>query len=81
MSYSLNTINGPGAEGELAKARERNQAASPLGGVALHKLLEGVAGEAGVVDPDASLRVHSGEVQVVDVSRQPEAGSDDQAVE
>jgi hypothetical protein len=81
MGYDLNRINGPGAEGELAKARAMNRASSPLGRAALNELLKGIAGEVGVVDPEASLRVHSGEVQAVDVSTQPEAGSDDQAVE
>lgn len=61
----LDKINGPGAAAELAQKRMQN--ALPVGDAAVHEALKGVANDALVVDPDASLAVHSGQVPVVEV--------------
>lgn len=66
----LEQANGPQAYEELARKREANRSAEATRRAEVAERLARIATPEGVVKPSDSVAVHSGEVPVVDVSRE-----------
>lgn len=72
MSYDIDKINGPNSFEALKVAREKN-AAKMAGPAAVHEALMKLGGDFGVVSPNNSREIHSGEVPVVEKQLPPVA--------